>query len=141
MERTAERKRWQRTMHTPANTDDALIPFTPRHVALVRGKLADVPPKAGQCCRGVLVKQQGQDQLLHPDELSAFTKLTAGEGQGASITLRLREVDMVGRWSFRRFQVVAAMVVVEATICVWGHCCLMQHSDCWRDSTRTHLRF
>jgi hypothetical protein len=52
-------------------------------VATVRGKLADSAPKAGDVLRGVLVQQQGQqqqDQVVHPDELSTFTKLTAGEG-------------------------------------------------------------
>lgn len=78
LERTAESKRWQRAMHTPANVDDVFIPFKPRHVATVRGKLADVPPKAGHALRGVLVKQQGQDQVMHPDELSTFTQLAAG---------------------------------------------------------------
>lgn len=65
-------------MHTPALVQDLLIPFKPRHVATVRGKLADAAPKAGEALRGVLVKQQGEDQLVHPDELSTFTKLTAG---------------------------------------------------------------
>lgn len=60
-----------------------MIPCKPRHVATVRGKLADSAPKAGDVLRGVLVQQQGQqqqDQVVHPDELSTFTKLTAGEG-------------------------------------------------------------
>lgn len=79
LEREAERHHWQRTLHTPGVTQDALIPFRPRHVATVRGKLADSAPKAGDVLRGVLVQQQGQDQVLHPDELSTFTKLTAGQ--------------------------------------------------------------
>lgn len=78
LERSAERHHWQRTLHTPGVTQDALIPFRPRHVATVRGKLADSAPKAGDVLRGVLVQQEGQDQVVHPDELSTFTKLTAG---------------------------------------------------------------
>lgn len=78
LERAAERNHWQRALHTPENNHHAWIPFTPRHVATVRGKLADAPAKAGEVLRGVLVKQQGRDQVLHPDELSTFTKLTAG---------------------------------------------------------------
>jgi hypothetical protein len=58
-----------------------MIPFRPRHVATVRGKLAESAPKAGDVVRGVLVQQAGQAadmQLLHPDELSKFTKLAQG---------------------------------------------------------------
>lgn len=83
LERSAERHHWHRTVHTPEVCKDALIPCKPRHVATVRGKLADSAPKAGDVLRGVLVQQQGQqqqDQVVHPDELSTFTKLTAGEG-------------------------------------------------------------
>ena len=79
LERSAERQHWQRTLHTPGVTQDALIPFRPRHVATVHGKLADCPPKAGDVLRGVLVQQQGQDQVVGPEELSTFTKLAAGE--------------------------------------------------------------
>lgn len=79
LERSAERQHWQRTLHTPGVTQDALIAFRPRHIATVRGKLADCPPKAGDVLRGVLVQQQGQDQVVGPEELSTFTKLAAGK--------------------------------------------------------------
>jgi hypothetical protein len=78
LERSAERNRWQRTLYMPENAHGIEIPFKPRHVATVRGRLADVPAKAGEVLRGVLVAQQGQDQVMHPNELSTFTKLTAG---------------------------------------------------------------
>ena len=58
-----------------------MIPFRPRRDATVRGKLAESAPKAGDVVRGVLVQQAGQAadmQLLHPDELSKFTKLAQG---------------------------------------------------------------
>jgi hypothetical protein len=60
-----------------------------RHVATVRSKLAESAPKAGDVARRgvcVLVQQVGQAaamQLSHPDELSKFTKLTAGACVGA----------------------------------------------------------
>ena len=85
LERDAVKNHWQRTLHTPGVCTDALIPFLPRHVATVRGKLAESAPKAGDVVRGVLVQQAGQAadmQLLHPDELSKFTKLAQGECVG-----------------------------------------------------------
>lgn len=85
-------------MHTPEVCRDALIPCKPRHVATVRGKLADSAPKAGDVLRGVLVQQQGQqqqDQVVHPDELSTFTKLTAG---GLNFQVLCRSVWAVLLW-------------------------------------------
>lgn len=82
LERTAAQKRWARTLHTPKTDSSIFIPYEPQQAALVRGRLADAPAKAGQPLRGVLVRQAGRDQLLHPDELAAFTKMTAGDAGG-----------------------------------------------------------
>eukprot|EP00879_Flechtneria_rotunda_P030549 GHRR01033195.1.p1 GENE.GHRR01033195.1~~GHRR01033195.1.p1 ORF type:complete len:643 (+),score=196.64 GHRR01033195.1:256-2184(+) len=79
LERTAWEKGWKRALHTPKTDSSIYIPFQPKHVAHVRGRLAVQPAKPGQALRGVLVQQAGLDQILHPDDLSTFTELTAGK--------------------------------------------------------------
>jgi len=44
----------------------------------VLGRLAERPPRPGQPLRGVLVRQEGGDALLHPDDLAAYTRLSTG---------------------------------------------------------------
>lgn len=78
LERTGHQKGWDRTLHTPKTDSEIFIPFKHQHKATVKGRLADHPAKAGQPLRGVLVQQAGNDQILHPEDLSTFTKLTAG---------------------------------------------------------------
>lgn len=79
LEREAAQKGWTRTLHTPKTDSSIFIPFTQQHTAAVRGRLAEQPAKAGQALRGVLVHQGAADQILHPEDMSTFTKLTVGE--------------------------------------------------------------
>lgn len=70
----------ERTMYTPKTDSSVFIPFKQQHVASVRGRLAEHPAKPGQALRGVLVQQGGRDdQILHPEDMATFTKLTVGE--------------------------------------------------------------
>ncbi|KAF6258928.1 beta-lactamase-like protein [Scenedesmus sp. NREL 46B-D3] len=79
LEREATQKGWDRALHTPKTDSSIYIPFTQQHTAAVRGRLADEPAKAGQALRGVLVQQGAIDQILHPEDMSTFTKLTVGK--------------------------------------------------------------
>ncbi|WIA30437.1 hypothetical protein OEZ86_000521 [Tetradesmus obliquus] len=79
LEREAAQKGWTRTLHTPKTDSSIFIPFTQQHTAAVRGRLAEQPAKAGQALRGVLVHQGAADQILHPEDMSTFTKLTVGK--------------------------------------------------------------
>lgn len=53
--------------------------------ATVKGRLAEKPPLPGQALRGVLVRQEAGDVLLHPDDLPTYTKLSTGAGAGTHL--------------------------------------------------------
>jgi hypothetical protein len=81
LQTTAAQQGKLREVHTPKTDEEIFIDFEQRHMAVVRGRLAEQPAKSGQPLRGVLVKQQsGRSEVMHPDDLATFTKMTAGEG-------------------------------------------------------------
>lgn len=80
LQTTAAQQGWRRELHTPKTDEEIFIEFEQRHMAVVRGRLAEQPAKVGQPLRGVLVTQQsGRSEVMHPEDLANFTKMTAGE--------------------------------------------------------------
>ncbi|KAJ5378471.1 Endoribonuclease ysh1 [Penicillium cosmopolitanum] len=67
-------------VYTPANCDEVRIPFRKDKVAKVVGKLAQVPPPAGeddsQLMAGVLVQNGFDLSLMAPDDLREYAGLT-----------------------------------------------------------------
>ena len=68
-----------RTVYNPKNLNSAIIAHKPQYIASVIGRLAEQPAKAGDPLRGVLIGQGYKHSLMHPDDLSTFTRLSTGK--------------------------------------------------------------
>ncbi|GFR43562.1 hypothetical protein Agub_g4655 [Astrephomene gubernaculifera] len=69
-----------REVYTPVLEQTVAIQHTPDRSVRLQGRLGEKPPREGAVVRGVLVRQAGgfSQQLLHPDDLPAYTKLLKG---------------------------------------------------------------
>eukprot|EP00798_Chlamydomonas_sp_ICE-L_P001513 gene1513-32891_t len=82
LERGAQALNIDRNVFMPRNNQTVMIEHKPLRVVRLMGRLAEKPPAEGQAARGVLVSVGGTStastQLLHPDDLPAYTKLYKG---------------------------------------------------------------
>ncbi|CAI7638421.1 unnamed protein product [Penicillium manginii] len=90
-------------VYTPANCDEVRIPFRKDKVAKVVGKLAQVPPPAGeddsQLMAGVLVQNGFDLSLMAPDDLREYAGLTTTTITCKQhLTLSSASMDLI-RWA------------------------------------------
>lgn len=67
-----------REVYTPVVQQTVAIEHAPDRSVRLQGRLGEKPPHEAGVVRGVLVRQGFNHQLLHPDDLPAYTKLLKG---------------------------------------------------------------
>jgi cleavage and polyadenylation specificity factor subunit 3 len=75
LESRAKAQGFPRILHTPGVGASVSFPHRAERVAKVAGRLAEKGPAEGRALKGVLVRKGAQDLLLHPEDLSTYTKL------------------------------------------------------------------
>ena len=78
LEQQAAAESVPRTVYMPKVTQPVLIAHKAQRAAKVVGRLAEKPPQAGQALQGLLVTHGGSHTVMHPEDLSRFTKLQTG---------------------------------------------------------------